>query len=182
MSELTNERRRNFRRELLISASALALTAYISSTALAKAEDSGQQQIWIELGGQFEMLSTKEQSYVPPFFAQPPSFTSIAPQKIEKPLDSSFGADGKISFQPKDSDWIFSAGIRYGRSNGYKNAHQSKPLTRFQVGASTKYLTRTDAKFCRRSIEEIRRVVKSWTFRPAKISVWAYLEVAANLS
>ncbi len=59
MSELIqkNDNRATIRWKLLTGASALALTAYVSSTGVASAEDSDRPLIWIELGGQMEQVS-----------------------------------------------------------------------------------------------------------------------------
>jgi hypothetical protein len=46
----------------------------------------------------------------------------------------SIGGDASVSFQPTDSDWIFSASVRYGRANGHKFVHQQHTLvSRFQL-------------------------------------------------
>ena len=58
MSELIqkHDNRATIRWKLLTGASALALTAYVSSTAMAGAEDS-RPLIWIELGAQLNRAS-----------------------------------------------------------------------------------------------------------------------------
>ncbi len=48
----------------------------------------------------------------------------------QHPPRFAFGEEGKISFQPEDSDWIFSAGIRYGRSHGRQHVHQAARTSR----------------------------------------------------
>ena len=55
MSELIqkNDNRATIRWKLLTGASALALTAYVSSAGMAKAEDTDRPPIWIELGGRW---------------------------------------------------------------------------------------------------------------------------------
>ncbi len=58
MSELiqTHDNRATIRWKLLTGASAMALTAYVASTALAKADDADRPTLWIELGGQMEQM------------------------------------------------------------------------------------------------------------------------------
>jgi hypothetical protein len=42
---------------------------------------------------------------------------------VQSPAHNSFGIEGKLSFQPEESDWIFSAGIRYGRAHTKRHTH-----------------------------------------------------------
>jgi len=125
MSELIqkNDNRATIRWKLLTGVSALALTAYVSSTSVAKAEDTARPQVWIELGGQWSHVSDKQELFVPDVFSsRPPSFPSI--RKDENPLHYGFDEFGNISFQPNDSNWVFSASIRYGRSVRNRDNHQ----------------------------------------------------------
>ena len=117
MSELIkkHDNRATIRWKLLTGASALALTAYVSSAGMAKAEDAGRPQIWIELGGQLSSCRTVRKHSRRAFMSARPSIFSPS-QKFEKPPLFGFDEDGKISFQPDNSDWVFSASIRYGRS------------------------------------------------------------------
>ena len=135
MSELIqkNDDRATIRWKLLTGASALALTAYVSSAAIANAEDASQPQIWIELGGQLERMDAREEAYAPPFLYPLPDFVSLSPSGIQRPPLYGFAEEGKISFSPEGSDWILSAAIRFGRSNSNNDAHQSTPV-RFLVG------------------------------------------------
>jgi hypothetical protein len=136
MSELINTRGayNAFHKHLLAGASALALTLYISSTSLA-AEDADRPTVWIELGGQMEMVQGTTNPFVAPFMALSPVpsvYNDVPFIDSQKPAHFSFGAEGKLSFQPEGSDWIFSAGLRYGRSNTKRHVHhQSKapPIT-----------------------------------------------------
>ncbi len=124
MSELihTHDNRATIRWKLLTGTSALALM--LATTSAANAEDTDRPQIWIGLGGQMDMM----QGYFKPFTA---SFMSATPTPgpyrgnifDQKPSQIAFDTEGKISFQPEDSDWIFSAGIRYGRSHSKRHTH-----------------------------------------------------------
>jgi len=132
MSELIqkNDNRATIRWKLLTGASALALTAYVSSTAMTWADDSSQPQIWIELGGQLNRLEDGQQTFAPPFLASRPSIFSPS-QKFERPPLFEFDEEGKISLQPDDSNWVFSAGIQYGRSGSKRHVHQQTYPNKF---------------------------------------------------
>ena len=126
MSELINihDNRATIRWKLLTGASALALTAYVSSTAMARAEDSGQPQVWIELGGQLDRNGNWEEPYVPSFAAGISALGFTPPASLEHAPQYSFDEDAKISLTPDGSNWAFSAAIRYGRGNHNRHLHQ----------------------------------------------------------
>ncbi len=51
---------------------------------------------------------------------------------------SSFAEEGKISFQPEDSDWVFSAAVNYGRSSNFKHVDHKRikfTTTTYKTGA-----------------------------------------------
>ena len=75
MSELINihDSRTTIRWKLLTSASALALTASVSSAICRKAEDADRPLIWIELGGQMENVSGQGEVFAPAFLAVNPN-------------------------------------------------------------------------------------------------------------
>ena len=151
MSELSNthENRFEFRKRLLVTSSAAALVICLCASVEASAADSDRPTVWIELGGQFEQIATSQDAVEPPFSTRQPSMlpiipgnTQIAPASVQKPLTSSFGFEGKISIEPEGSDWMFSAGVRYGRSNGAKHIHnQTAPKSfDFRAGSYHKYI------------------------------------------
>ncbi len=126
MSELinTHDNRATIRWKLLTGASAMALAAYMSTVAVAKAEDASQPLLWLELGGQWERQTGQGHTYAPPFIINnpgSPAFTPISPLHYERPPLYSQGFDGALTFQPKDSDWQFSASIRYGRASSRRS-------------------------------------------------------------
>ena len=135
MSELIqkHDNRATIRWKLLTGVSALALTVYVSSTALARAEDADRPLIWLDLGGQAEIMQGLNSPFTAGFMSTPP-IEDAYPQDIflrnQRPPRFAFGFDGKISFQPGDSPWIFSAGIRYGRAHTNRHQHQqgARPL------------------------------------------------------
>jgi iron complex outermembrane recepter protein len=143
MSELIskNDNRATIRWKLLTGASALALTAYISPAA--HAEDSGQPQVWIELGAQLSRLEDGQETFSPDFPNSPARPSIFSPsQNFERPPLYSIDEFGEISLQPKDSDWTFSASIRYGRSASRRDVHQqtypkSAPWTKYGVALTS---------------------------------------------
>jgi len=154
MSELINEiaDRRGIRWQLLATASAATLLVSSYTTA-AHAEGSDRPVLWIELGGQLEALNNTQDQFAPPFLSGPqplpprpwgavgaygfgtlvdPGFPNPFdvenPLSVQSPPHQSFGGEGKISLQPRNSDWTLSLSARYGRSNGNKSAQQAFPV------------------------------------------------------
>lgn len=125
MSELIrkNDNRTTIRWKLLTGASALALTVYIAPAA--HAEDASQPQVWIELGGQLSRLEDGQDTFSPVFPNSPARPSVFSPsQTFERPPLFSIDESGKLSFQPENSDWIFSASIRYGHSASKRDVFQ----------------------------------------------------------
>jgi iron complex outermembrane recepter protein len=128
MSELTNisNNRRNYRRGLLTSVSAFALLGFVCAAIepAAADEDSDHPIIWIELGGQAEQFS-KADIFTAPFVGANnwQSMKLTSPAAIQTMNPYSIGGEASISFQPEGTDWVFSAGVRYGRSHGFRHEH-----------------------------------------------------------
>jgi len=99
---------------LLTTVSAVALLGSVGGV---QADDATKPVLWIELGGQLEQLSNKQEPYAPPFVTQLLNNPFTPPAKVQAPPRFSIGEEGRISFQPEDSDWVFSAALRYGRAN-----------------------------------------------------------------
>jgi len=115
----TRESGTNIRRRLLATVSAMALLGSVT----ARAADAGRPQFWIELGGQLSRLDDSLEPFAPAIMAaRPPVFAPS--QEFERSPLYSFDDNGSLSFQPEDSDWIFSASIRYGRSAAKRHVHQ----------------------------------------------------------
>jgi len=132
MSELIqkNDSRASIRWKLLTSASALALAGYIASADAVAAADSDRPQIWIELGGQFEQMNDPWERFAPHFVSQIDTSVLPSPLVAQRPPGSAVSLDGKLSFQPEDSDWVFSAAVRFGRSSAAKRVeHQTSPAS-----------------------------------------------------
>jgi hypothetical protein len=141
MSELmnTHNERSDFRWQLLATASALALIAAASGTAGASASEDGRPTVWIELGGQLERVDGGQETFAPPFILKTPrqSTETVAPLSLTHDPRYNKGAEASISVSPEDSDWVFSAAVRYGRSNGDKHVHQQsypEPFLKYYSG------------------------------------------------
>jgi len=142
MSELIQkaDNRATIRWKLLTGASALALTLYVSSPA--KAEDT-HPLIWLDLGGQAEMVQGLNSPFTADFMnttPDPDSYTKDIFSNNQRPPRFVFGFDGKVSFQPEDSNWVFSAGIRYGRGHASRHEHRqgAEPLA-YETGLGGTY-------------------------------------------
>ena len=129
MNELMNASgcRKNLHWQLLTTVSTLALLGFVVSTPNAEASDGDEDRpiVWIDLGGQLDRADYGADLPTAPFMAtvKAPLHSPIA---ADKPPLFSYGAEGSISFQPEESDWIFSASLRYGRSNSKNNIHDQK--------------------------------------------------------
>jgi hypothetical protein len=123
MSELMNNRR-NLRRQLLATASVLALAGFVVTTpgARASGDDADRPTIWIDLGGQLERIDRGGDLPDVPFDSSVQA-PLRSPNAIDRAPPFSYGGEAGISFQPQNSDWIFSASVRYGRSSGKKHGH-----------------------------------------------------------
>lgn len=124
---------RKYRGQLLTTVSAVALTLAVCSSTDARAADADRPIIWIEGGWHFEDVRQPSDPFVPPLDAlvKQGGYTSVT--GLERVLDYSYGGEGSIAFQPEDSDWIFSASIRYGRAHGRKTIHEQKAVPDVQV-------------------------------------------------
>jgi hypothetical protein len=155
MSELikTREERENFHRKLMATASAFALSAYIASANVAQAEDHDRPTVWIELGGQMELMQGLADPITAPFMTAisptPGPYSGNIFLNGQKPSRHAFGMEGAFSFQPENSDWIFSAGIRYGRSHSKRHIHNQTqvPPYHLTIGSSHATFTKYAAPF-----------------------------------
>ncbi len=51
-------------------------------------------------------------------------YNAVSPIAATHPAQYGFGGEGKVSFQPEGTDWVFSAAVRYGRSSRNQHLHQ----------------------------------------------------------
>lgn len=136
MSELIQTENRKFRWRLLAEASAMVLMGYTAALPVAHAEESERPTVWIELGGQLSRLANSQDIYAPPFLSLTPSeFTP--PQLAERPPRYGMDESAAFVFQPKGTEWTFSASIRYGRSSNAKHVRQQSNPT--YIGQYSKF-------------------------------------------
>jgi hypothetical protein len=107
------------------SAATLLAAACLSN---ARADDGDRPTVWVELGGQLERVDGGQEKFAPSFVSGIDLSEFTSPLVVQRPPRYATGFEGNLSFQPEGSDWVFSAGVRYGRSNGSKKLHEDKPL------------------------------------------------------
>lgn len=136
MSELANTAPGNYRRSLLASVSALALAVSIYGTRSVLADD--RPTVWIDLGGAFDQVSNAGASWLPPNLTPP--ISNPPPEPFGRTPSIGYDIDGAITLQPHNSDWIYSASIRYGRGQvGPKRNHDQSYVIQTK-GLSQKYV------------------------------------------
>jgi len=141
MSELIrpDNDRAALRWQLLSTVSALAVSGALYSTGAAMAGDADRPTVWLELGGQLESVGGNTDPFLPPFLQTDPrpAFEVVPPATTERPTRKAFGGEASLTLAPKSTDWLFSASVRYGRSNNSKHLHQQ--TTEHKQTGVTKY-------------------------------------------
>src|SRR6185437_9871808 len=121
MSELTKISDRRARRaQLLSTASILVFLAPAYVGTADASEDADRPTVWIELGGQLEHIDGQGDSFAVPFLAANPGsgvLQPVTPLQAQNPSPFSFAMDGKLSIQPENSNWVFSAVVKIGRAS-----------------------------------------------------------------
>ncbi len=112
----------------MTTVSALAVLALLQGSNKAGAEESDADHptVWVELGGQLERVDAPSERFAPSFLLRTPRPTpeTISPVNVGHSPRYSVGEEGKIIVEPRGSLWVFSAGVRYGRSNSALHLHQ----------------------------------------------------------
>jgi len=124
MSELIKKQdeTKSLRWQLLATTSAIVLCAAVGT---AQADDSDHPTVWLELGGQLSHLDDGQEIFAPRFPNSPSRPAMFSSSDGYQGLPSqSVDETGKLSFEPKGTDWVFSASVRYGRSKSGKDVHQ----------------------------------------------------------
>lgn len=129
MNNVTKNRlgQNNYRHTLLATASAMVLAIALPGGAQAADPGSDRPVLWIEGGWHFEQVLGKDETFDPGLADALASAGLVSPLKRENHLAFSYGADGAITYQPENSEWLFSASIRYGRAQGHKHSHTEIP-------------------------------------------------------
>jgi len=130
MSELTNIPRNCsvLRSRLLMGASAFALVSLVGVFDGATAEEGADRPIvWLEVGAQTEQVNGFGGAFDVLFAPKLVEDGFKSPIALQRVLSQSFGEEGKLSFQPADSDWVFSIAARYGRAQSRTEINQKTP-------------------------------------------------------
>lgn len=129
MSELiqNNSTLNTVRKHLLAGVSAIAIGTLFAHATLAAEDD--KPTVWVDVGTQLERLSDAQESFEPAFVSALLENPFTPPGQVQSPPRFAFGQEGRITFTPHDSDWVFSAGIRYGRANKARNVHEETSRT-----------------------------------------------------
>lgn len=129
MNELiqANTGYRFFREKLLTTVCGIAILASVGAANEATARETDRPTVWIELGGQLERMGNSEEIFAPSFLDTFEAKGLDSGLSQQRPPRYSNGAEGKISFMPDGSDWVFSAALRYGRANSRKEFNQQLP-------------------------------------------------------
>src|SRR5690242_9670639 len=134
MSELSKLNQSAYRTSgfWLSNVSVLALMLAVTGTEIAEAADGDidRPTVWIELGGQIERQTGQSSAFVPPFVANNPDSPAFGDNFIttsQNAMPFTNGGQGSLTFQPRGSDWQFSASVRYGRASGEKHTSHPDP-------------------------------------------------------
>jgi iron complex outermembrane recepter protein len=97
-----------------------------SGFSLFSGADGKKPEVWLTLGGNFARLQDDWTKFRPDFI--PLLANGLPnPMKAEKAPDLGLDWEGKLTYQPEDSDWVLKAGIRYGRTSRKQVIHKSVP-------------------------------------------------------
>jgi iron complex outermembrane receptor protein len=95
-------------------------SGYDFFTGLFSDTDNGKPSLWVTLGGQLSALEDAQQLALP---FVPDYGGGKSPLEAEEPPRFGFDEDAKISFQPDESDWVFSGSIQFGRASADRHQH-----------------------------------------------------------
>jgi len=137
MTEIIQQNvRRTLRYRLLLSVSSAAVLVFVPEV---RAEDS-HPTVWIELGGAFDQFAHDSDTWVSPNLPDP--ISNPSPEPFGKTPAMGYDFEAAIEIQPKGSDWIYSASVRYGRAQrGPKRVHDQTYQTHTAGFNGTIYLT-----------------------------------------
>jgi len=110
MSKQANARRSKLNLLTTVSAFALSVSAYPAT--------AGEPSTWIEFGWESQHVYNSHDSFALPIGGAviPTGLSDASTASLS--LTHSYGEFGKVTFQPEDSHWRFSASVTYGRSTG----------------------------------------------------------------
>jgi len=134
-----NMRRGASRMHLLTTVSTVALITSLWAGGPALAAGSGDEPpLWIELGSHAYTVNDSD-NFALPFGSTLPPLTGPLVDGLL--LSREFGDDGKITYRPEGTNWVFSAGVTYGRSRGKGGTvRQTQPLPTTSVTYDLSYI------------------------------------------
>ncbi len=118
-----NIARSTSRNHLLATVSGMVLICSICGSGPALA--AGQPAVWIELDGSIGNVLDTTHDIGLPLGPMVPASGLTGPLVGNLDFARVYTNDAKITFQPENSDWLFSASIRYGRSRGAAKISQA---------------------------------------------------------
>lgn len=127
MSELINATaaKKDFRWRLLTTVSAIAVLTG-AGFAEVHAQNADRPTVWIELGAGIDRIDRDHDLFIPDFIPKNEGatpFSPVSPIAAQRPPRYGLSGEAKLTFEPAGGNWVFSAGLRYGRSNGKKEVH-----------------------------------------------------------
>ena len=127
MSEAMNRRSKASRFYLLTTVSSIALISPVFGIgpALAAGQESG---VWVEMGASSDRVNDSNSDFAFPIGGLIPPDGLTGPLTGALNLSRSASENGKLTFRPGESDWVFSAAVTYGRSQGKSRLNQQQPL------------------------------------------------------
>jgi hypothetical protein len=132
----------NIRLRLLATTSAIVLAACVAASEEAQAAE--RPTVWIEGGIHLENITGSNATFVPALddltvngFPDTPTGVNFLGQgsggfpsftKIENVLGRSVGAEGRLTFQPGGSDWVFNISASYGRTHSKRHIQEQEKV------------------------------------------------------
>lgn len=133
MSELYTSQndREHIHLDLLASVSVLAILGLLAATGGADAfETDNRPTVWVELGGQLERVDGGATPFTTSLDSSIVGAGMISPSEFQRSPRYSIGGEARAIFEPAQSNWVFIASVKYGRSNRTAMLHsQQAPLT-----------------------------------------------------
>ncbi len=111
-------------RLLATASAAVLISAMFNVEAWGESRSAGQPPVWISFAWHSEHVQGTGDPFSPDFLGPVVAAGFTSPVVGERNLSHSYGDEGKVSFQPGGSNWIYSASVRYGRAHGGRSSHE----------------------------------------------------------
>ena len=145
MSELKSSERgsASINTFLLATASSLVLGGLFCDIAIASDRSADRPTVWVELGGQLERRDGGGSQFLTVFQPALAEHGLLLPTDIQQAPRYSYGGEAKLTLEPQGSDWVFSAAVRYGRSNGSKHRYDEAKIPPIPTHNGNYYISLT---------------------------------------